>query len=84
MIRTTVTLEDDLDARLREIARERNISFKEALNTAIRRGLEDEPEEYVEEVVNLGVRPGVNIAKALQVAVQSEDHAIVHKLKEGE
>src|SRR5215471_17992270 len=38
-MRTTVTLDPDVEARLREIARERGISFKEALNSAIRAGL---------------------------------------------
>jgi len=38
-MRTTLTLEDDLAARLKERARRRKISFKQAVNDAIRRGL---------------------------------------------
>jgi hypothetical protein len=38
-MRTTLTLEDDLAARLKERAGRQNISFKQAVNDAIRRGL---------------------------------------------
>jgi hypothetical protein len=38
-VRTTLTLDDDLAARLKELAHRRGISFKEALNAALRRGL---------------------------------------------
>lgn len=38
-MRTTLTLEDDLASRLKELARRRRISFKQAVNDAIRRGL---------------------------------------------
>ncbi len=38
-MRTTLTLEDDLAERLKAHARRRNISFKAAVNAAIRRGL---------------------------------------------
>ena len=38
-MRTTLTLDDDLAARLKEFAHRKGISFKEALNSALRRGL---------------------------------------------
>lgn len=38
-MRTTLTLEDDLAHRLKDHARRRKISFKQAVNDAIRRGL---------------------------------------------
>jgi hypothetical protein len=38
-MRTTVTLDPDVAERLRAWAHRRRVSFKEALNTAIRRGL---------------------------------------------
>ena len=38
-MRTTLTFEDDLARRLREMARRRGISFKEAVNETLRRGL---------------------------------------------
>ena len=38
-MRTTLTLEDDLAARLKERARRKGLSFKQVVNDAIRRGL---------------------------------------------
>ncbi len=38
-MRTTLTLDDDLAARLKKMAHRAGISFKEAVNSALRRGL---------------------------------------------
>jgi Arc/MetJ family transcription regulator len=38
-MRTTLTIDDELAARLRELAHRRKISFKAAVNDALRRGL---------------------------------------------
>jgi len=38
-MRTTLTLDDDVAGRLKEVAHRKRISFKEAVNGAIRRGL---------------------------------------------
>ena len=38
-MRTTVTLDSDVAARLKAVARARGISFKQALNSAVRAGL---------------------------------------------
>ncbi len=37
-MRTTLTLDDDLADKLKEFAQRRNLSFKQALNTVLRRG----------------------------------------------
>ena len=36
---TTVTLDPDVEAKLQEVARERGVSFREALNSAVCAGL---------------------------------------------
>ena len=38
-MRTTVTLDPDVAAELKELARQRGVSFKEVLNDAVRAGL---------------------------------------------
>lgn len=38
-MRTTLTLDDDVAAKLKEIARRRKMPFKQAVNTVLRRGL---------------------------------------------
>lgn len=83
-MRTTVTLDPDVAARLREVARERGISFKEALNSAVRRGLVDERggrRPYRPPARPLGLRPGVDLDKALRLAAELEDAEIVRKLE---
>lgn len=84
-MRTTVTLDPDVEARLREVARERGVSFKEALNNAIRAGLMTSrgTREYRTPSRSLGLRPGVSLDKALQLAADLEDAEIVHGLERG-
>ncbi|MGH7819088.1 MAG: ribbon-helix-helix protein, CopG family [Candidatus Binatia bacterium] len=38
-MRTTLTLDDDVAAKLRHLARQRRASFKEIVNSVLRRGL---------------------------------------------
>ena len=82
-MRTTVTLDADVAARLREAARERGVSFKEALNAAVRAGLAAgrEPKPYRTPSRPLDLRPGVNVDKALQLAGELEDAEIARKLE---
>jgi hypothetical protein len=86
-MRTTVTLDPDVAAKLKETARERGISFKEALNSSVRRGFERgevKPKPYrLPPGQNLGVRPGVNLDKALQLAGELEDAEIIRKMRLG-
>ena len=84
-MRTTVTLDPDVEARLREVARERGVSFKEALNSAIRAGLmaARDTHEYRTPSRSLGLRSGVNLDKALQAAADLEDAEIIHELERG-
>ncbi|HEY5396027.1 MAG TPA: hypothetical protein VIL16_11585 [Trebonia sp.] len=84
-MRTTVTLDPDVEARLREVARERGVSFKEALNGAIRAGLMAArgQREYRTPSRSLGLRADVNLDKALQMAADLEDAEIVHELERG-
>jgi len=54
-MRTTLTLEDDLAARLQERARREKTSFKQVVNDAIRRGLM-QPDRIREEGAGYRVR----------------------------
>lgn len=81
-MRTTVTLDDDVAARLKREARERGVSFKEALNTSVRRGLESEAlsQPYRMPTRKLGVKPGVDLDRALALAGELEDAEALRKL----
>jgi hypothetical protein len=83
-MRTTVTLDADLIARVRELANERGISFKDALNAAIRAGLAQgggRGRPYREQTRALRVRPGVDLTKALSLADDLEDEATIRKVE---
>ena len=83
-MRTTVTLDSDLAAKLRALARERGISFKEALNSTLRRGLASgggSPQRYRLASRRLGLRPGVDLEHALRLADELEDAETIRKLE---
>jgi hypothetical protein len=86
-MRTTVTLDPDVAAKLKETARNRGISFKEALNTSVRRGFEHseaKPRPYkLPPPQSLGVKPGVDLVKALQLAGEMEDAETIRKMRLG-
>lgn len=86
-MRTTVTLDPDVAAKLKETARERGISFKEALNSSVRQGLvrgEATPRPYrLPPARRLEAKPGVNLVKALQLAGEMEDAETIRKLQLG-
>ncbi len=84
-VRTTVTLDDDVAARLKALARERGIPFKEALNRAIRAGLAGEraasPAPYRTPSRPLGLRAGIDLTKALSLATAMEDDDLARRLE---
>ncbi|MGI8661159.1 MAG: antitoxin [Thermoleophilaceae bacterium] len=85
-MRTTVTLEADTEALLKRLMRERDLSFKQAINEAVRRGLtspQGERERFRTRTYDMGVKPGVNLDKALRLAGELEDAEIVRKLRLG-
>jgi hypothetical protein len=85
-MRTTVTLDPDVEAKLRGAMRERGVSFKVAINDAVRSGLggsASPAKRYRMPTASLGVRPGVNLDKALALAGEMEDAEILRKLELG-
>lgn len=82
-MRTTVTLDPDVAARLRQIARERNVSFKVALNDAVRAGVAGSASASPFRIPtrSMGVRPGIDLDRALRLAADDEDAEIVRKLE---
>jgi len=83
-MRTTVTLEPDLAARVRSVARERRISFKAAINAVVRAGLAADlagGEPYAERPRELGLLPGIDLAKALDLAARLEDEETIRQLE---
>jgi Ribbon-helix-helix protein, copG family len=82
-MRTTVTLDPDLVGRLKELARQRGVSFKEVLNDAVRAGLAagTDARAYRLPTAALGLRPGINLDGALRLAAAMEDEETVRELE---
>jgi hypothetical protein len=83
-VRTTVTLDADTRLLVERAMRERGLSFKDAVNEAIRAGLgasSGEPRNYT---VTRDLGPArVDLTKTLQLAGELEDDAIARRLAEG-
>lgn len=84
-VRTTVTLDEDVAAALKRVVGERGVSFKEALNAAVRAGLRSgapPARRYRVPRRRLGLRPGLDLTKALQLAAALEDEELIRKLEQ--
>lgn len=77
-MRTTLTLDDDVAARLIELQRRKRLAFKDAVNEVLRRGLEVELSQTA--VIKpfkviarpMGIKPGLNYANIGELLEQME------------
>ncbi|MDE0218615.1 MAG: ribbon-helix-helix domain-containing protein [Spirochaetaceae bacterium] len=80
-MRTTLTLEDDLAAVLKERAGKLGVSFKEVVNQTIRQGLGQSAAGRgtppTTKPHHFGFRPGVDLDKLNQLADELEAEAFV-------
>lgn len=83
-MRTTVTLDDDTLVIIRRLMHERGVSFKRALNDAIRAGAQGRPapQRFETRVADLGV-PTIDLDRALQVAADLEDQELIRRQRRG-
>jgi hypothetical protein len=84
-----VTLEPDLAKKIKALAHRRGVSFKQALNEVLRRGLsapgglasQDARTRYTVDPHRGGFRPGVDPAKLNQLVDQLEAEDFVAKVR---
>jgi hypothetical protein len=83
-MRTTVTLDPDVERLLKSAARERGVSFKQALNEAIRAGLAPanagRKRRFVQKTYSLGPEQNFRWDKALAAADAIEDEELIRKV----
>jgi hypothetical protein len=84
-MRTTVTLDPDVEAALQKLMRERRLTFKEALNQAVRLGSGiamrgGDRRAFQQKTYRMGTPPEFRWDKALQLAAAIEDEELVRKL----
>jgi hypothetical protein len=83
-VRTTVTLDPDTRALVERAMRERGLSFKEAVNEAIRAGLVTPGSRAGSYTIPRDLGPArVDLTKALQLAAELEDDTLARRLAEG-
>lgn len=82
-MRATVTIDDDVAVQIRRLMRERGVGFKAIVNELLRRGLRstEAPEPYETPTFAMGVRPGIDLDKALSLAAELEDREVARKLE---
>ena len=85
-MRTTVTIDDDVARLLKEAMHRQRTNFKEALNTALRRGLTAPAspgasrKRFVVKASPLGLRPGIDPNSLNKLAADLEDEEIMRKM----
>ena len=84
-MRTTISLDPDVAARLERLTRDRGITFKEAVNSTLRAGLAVDrdarrPAPYILPTYRMGVTPGIDLRKAGQLAAALEDEEVMRKM----
>ena len=83
-MRTTVTLDPDTRLLIERAMRERGLSFKEAVNEAIRAGLGPAEPRGRRYTTARELGPArVDVTKALSLAGELEDEALARRLAEG-
>lgn len=80
-MRTTVTLDPDTEQLVRRRMRERGVSFKQALNDAIRGGgMASRTQPFATETAAMG-ESRVNLDRALQIAADLEDDELIRRMR---
>ncbi len=83
-MRTTVTLDPDVEALVKRAMSERGLSFKEAINEAVRMGIGPRKpgDALALPTFDMG-EPIVDVTKALRLAGELEDQELAARLARG-
>jgi hypothetical protein len=86
-MRTTVTIDPDVEAMLQRLMEQKRLSFKEALNSALRLGLAGtigkKEKRKTLPAFDLGLRNDLNLDQALRLSGALEDEETMLKLHQG-
>lgn len=85
-MRTTITLDADVEVLLKKAMSEKDLSFKELVNEGLRRGLTAKPNARVpfrQKTYALGGEESFRWDKSLAIAAALEDEELIRKLAAG-
>lgn len=82
-MRTTITLDEDVAVQLRRVMRERDLTWKDAVNATLRAGLgaRQQVRAYKLPTFRMGARPGLDLDHALRLAAALDDEETVRQLR---
>ena len=82
-LRTTVTLDDDVAILLKKFSEEAGLTFRDAVNQSIRRGLNPQALREAVEIPHLRSmgRPTVDLTQALSLVESLDDEAVSSSLR---
>ena len=85
-MRTTVTLDADVEQLIRAAQERQRASFKQVLNEAVRRGLKskgrDQAPSFAVEAKAMGLRPGIDPAKLRDIDDELEIRQFQEKTRQ--
>lgn len=84
-MRTTVTLDPDVESMLRKEMRRRGEPFKQVLNNAVRaglRGVKQREEAFEPPTFDMG-QPRADLTKAAAFAAELEDEELIARFRRG-
>jgi Arc/MetJ family transcription regulator len=79
-MRTTITLDPDVALLIERAMGQQDLSFKEAVNRAIRDSLGKDRPRYETPTASLGIPRSVDLDRSLAIAAAMEDEEITRKL----
>lgn len=82
-MRTTVTLDPDVESLIKRRMRERGLTFKQALNEAVRAGMAPPAAAAVESPTYDMGEPLLDVTKAVRLAGELEDQELSARLPRG-
>ena len=84
LVRTTVTLDPDTEQHIRRRMSERGLTFKEAVNDAIRNGVRETgmSRPFTTQPAAMG-RSIVNLDRALSISADLEDEDLLRRMRLG-
>jgi hypothetical protein len=82
-MRTTITLDPETEALVKKAMKERDVSFKQVVNDAIKNGLAPRRRPTIDLPTHDYGPPLVNLDKATQLAGELENEEILRKMSMG-
>ena len=84
-MRTTLTLDEDVMRKLKEISRREDKSFKQVVNEMLRKGFREnskpvQEEKFTVDAKHCGFRPGIDIGKLNQASDEIEFEHVHRKI----